>query len=137
VDWLKKVRLQDGRWARFYELSTDRPLFVDSKNVVSYSDTDLLDHYTLKDYFGIPSLLDRVSPNTAGEPNKDEPYWPNAFVQLSDTDLENQVRTYINELDKEGRWIDKDWIKSQTFVDGIFALSYYISKRQGEVKQTP
>lgn len=37
VAWLKSVQLPDGRWARFYEMGTNRPIFAGRDGVVRYS----------------------------------------------------------------------------------------------------
>lgn len=37
VAWLQRVRLADGRWARFYELKTNRPIFSGRDGVVRYT----------------------------------------------------------------------------------------------------
>jgi hypothetical protein len=132
--WLRKVRLEDGRWARFFELVTDRPLFVTSKNVVSYSDVDLLDHYNLKDFFGIPRVLDLADRMLVGGPDDARPYWPDPSDQWSDSRLEDSVRSYVGRLDSDGRWIDDGWIKSETFVEAIFTLSRYVISRQGQTR---
>ena len=34
--WLRRVRLPDGRWARFYELETNRPVFSGRDGVIRY-----------------------------------------------------------------------------------------------------
>lgn len=36
VAWLRQVRLPDGRWARFYEFGTNRPVFAGRDGVVRY-----------------------------------------------------------------------------------------------------
>ena len=36
VAWLRQARLPDGRWARFYELGTNRPIFSGRDGVVRY-----------------------------------------------------------------------------------------------------
>ena len=36
VAWLERSRLPDGRWARFYELTTNRPIFSGRDGVVRY-----------------------------------------------------------------------------------------------------
>jgi PelA/Pel-15E family pectate lyase len=36
VTWLRRVRLSDGRWARFYELETNRPIFSGRDGVIRY-----------------------------------------------------------------------------------------------------
>ena len=37
VAWLQRVRLPDGRWARFYEIHTNRPIFSGRDGIVRYS----------------------------------------------------------------------------------------------------
>ena len=34
VEWLEKVRLEDGRWAMFYQLGTNRPIFAGRDAVI-------------------------------------------------------------------------------------------------------
>ena len=36
VDWLRTARLPDGRWARFYELGTNRPIFSGRDGIIRY-----------------------------------------------------------------------------------------------------
>ena len=36
VAWLRAVRLPDGRWARFYEFGTNRPVFAGRDGIVRY-----------------------------------------------------------------------------------------------------
>jgi hypothetical protein len=124
-DWLRKVRLPDGRWARFYELGTDKPLYVDMKNKVTYSDAELLDHYTLKSEFFVPSALDALD---AARKGVKPPFvaWPSAADDLSQDDLAETVAEQIAAQDKEGRWVEDGWIDSQTFVDTIFEFARYL-----------
>jgi len=48
--WYRRSRLPNGRWARFYELKTNRPLYFTSDHRttyrLTYSDHDLPDHYS-------------------------------------------------------------------------------------------
>ena len=36
VAWLRAVRLPDGRWARFYQIGTNRPIFSGRDGVIKY-----------------------------------------------------------------------------------------------------
>jgi hypothetical protein len=36
VVWLRAVRLPDGRWARFYQIGTNRPIFSGRDGVIKY-----------------------------------------------------------------------------------------------------
>ena len=59
VAWLERSRLPDGDWARFYELDTNRPLYMNSTYELTYSDLDTPRHYGFKGQIGIPEALAR------------------------------------------------------------------------------
>jgi len=48
VAYLRRSRLSDGRLARFYELRTNRPLYLTKDYQVTFSDADLPTHYAFK-----------------------------------------------------------------------------------------
>ena len=37
VEWFERARRDDGSWARFYELGTDRPIYGDRDGEVHYT----------------------------------------------------------------------------------------------------
>jgi hypothetical protein len=126
--WLKTTRLSDGTWSRFYELGTNKPLYVDENNGVSYSDAGLLSHYALKGTFDIPEVLGREESMAAGGADKLRPIWPDETDDWSDSELETQVRKLIEQQDDQGRWLRDGWIKSADFVEAMFALARYRDK---------
>ncbi len=49
LDWYKRSVLPDGRWARFYELKTNRPLYFTRDTYwLTYSDADMPTHYSFQ-----------------------------------------------------------------------------------------
>ncbi len=40
-EWLEKVRLEDGRWALFYEIGTNRPIFVGRDRIIRYNFSEI------------------------------------------------------------------------------------------------
>lgn len=40
-EWLEKVRLEDGRWALFYEIGTDRAIFAGRDGIVRYDFSEI------------------------------------------------------------------------------------------------
>lgn len=56
LNYLKRSRLPDGRLARFYELGTNKPLFLTKKYELTYQDDDLPTHYG----FIVSSRLDSI-----------------------------------------------------------------------------
>jgi Pectic acid lyase len=129
--WLKSVQLPDGRWARFYELRTSKPLYINSENKVTYSDTDLLDHYTLKSTFGIPAVLGAVeqSSSNAGFASVD---WWSDTAELPEQALREKIGSLLQTQDAEGRWVEDGYIHSAIFVDAIFAMARYLDIAQAK-----
>lgn len=61
--WYKRSRLPDGKWARFYELKTNRPLYFtsDSRTTyrLTYSNKDAPDHYCFETSGWYPTRVER------------------------------------------------------------------------------
>ncbi|MEZ6091943.1 MAG: pectate lyase [Pirellulaceae bacterium] len=135
--WLQQSRLPDGRIARYYELKTNRPLYMQrdgKKYELTYSDARLPDHYgwkteseieTLRNDFG--RLSSNLNAKTSWQP--DPPSW-------------NEVQAMIKQLDEQGRWIsvyrgerlvgqpkmpmNGPYLSSETFSNNISAISRYL-----------
>lgn len=100
VKYLESSLLPDGRLSRYYEIETNKPLYMQrdgKKYSLTHDDSDLPDHYGWKN----PTRLDRIKQayraHLAGE-SVDEtlaPATPDAKT----------VARLIGELDAEGRWI--------------------------------
>jgi PelA/Pel-15E family pectate lyase len=57
IDYLQRgCLLPDGKLARFYELKSNRPLYMDAKYQLTYDDSDVPSHYSWK----VSSQLDRI-----------------------------------------------------------------------------
>jgi PelA/Pel-15E family pectate lyase len=98
--YLKKTRLPDGRLARYYELKTNRPLYMSRRGdeySLTYDDSQLPDHYGWK----VASRLDAIEADysalAAGrEPKSKEPSPP---------ELRCEVTEIIETQDDKGRWL--------------------------------
>ncbi len=119
-EWLQSVRLPDGDWARFYELATNRPLYVDNDEKLTYEPFNLLDHYSMKSQADIPvalAYLDAADKQAVGRP-----LWTSPMDDLPEDQLESRARELVDTADTEGRWVENGWIKSATFVDAVFLV---------------
>jgi len=104
IAYLKRSRLADGRLARYYELRTNRPLYMKRRGKVytlTYSDDDLPSHYAFK----VNSKLDAIEREYLklkkhGPPPRGEPTRP----KLSRS-LEQKARAVLAQLDEQGRWV--------------------------------
>jgi hypothetical protein len=135
VAYLKKSRLPDGRMARYYELQTNRPLYMNRKGqdyFLTFDDTDLPAHYGWKQQTEIDELEKDFAGAQAGRPR--------AIQMRSAAELEKQVRQIVGELDEQGRWIvtysgdrnGHDLVGQPSFKPGFRFLSSTVFNRNVE-----
>ena len=87
--YLRKSRLPDGRLARFYELKTNRPLYMDAAYQLTFDPSAAPAHYGWTQ----PSRLDGIEKQlTAAPPKRSRP-------------TEAEVRRVVSALDADGRWV--------------------------------
>lgn len=91
--WLKRSRLKDGRLARYYELKTNRPLYMTDDYKLTHDDSNVPDHYGWKNESQIEELEQAWHAARDGKPVNPEP-------AVNETD----VRLILKTLDDRGRW---------------------------------
>ena len=96
--YLKKSQLKDGRLARYYELQTNKPLFMTKDYKLTYSDDDVPDHYGWK----VDSRLEAIERDYAAAVKGASGQKPVASGQSPSDD---EVRKIIAGLDDQGRWL--------------------------------
>jgi PelA/Pel-15E family pectate lyase len=98
--FLKKSLLPDGRLARYYEMKTNRPLYMNRANgeyFLTFDDKDLPDHYGWKVDSRLKSIEAEYNALASnGKSLKSEP---------STAELREQAKKIASSLDAEGRWI--------------------------------
>ena len=93
--YLKKSLLPDGQLARFYELKTNNPLYMDRNYQLTFDDSDVPTHYGWKGKSRLAAIEKRYDELAAGKSRPDAPRTVNA----------DEVRKIIDALDQEGRWV--------------------------------
>ncbi|MBA2114404.1 pectate lyase [Bremerella alba] len=135
VKYLEASMLPDGQLARYYELQTNRPLYMNRNGkdyFLTYDDKNLPDHYGWKTGQKLEHLKNEYrklisSPKSRRASRKVSP---------------DQVKPILASLDDQGRWITTfeeeklvgdqrfrpgdQYISSQTFAKNIEALSGYL-----------
>jgi PelA/Pel-15E family pectate lyase len=99
LDYLRASRLPDGRLARYYELQTNRPLYMQRRGgayVLTYEDRDLPDHYGWK----VESALEAIAAEYEAV-RKGEGRSPRSEL----AELARQVEAICDALDDQGRWV--------------------------------
>lgn len=141
IAYLRRSRLPDGRLARYYELGTNRPLYMHRRGKVyslTHDDSRLPDHYGWK----CASRLDEIEARYARlRANRHPPE-----DRRSERSEGEHVQSIIDELDSQGRWIStfqgeplvgdqkfrpgQQYISSAVFSDNMEALSEYLMSRR-------
>jgi hypothetical protein len=135
VEWLKRSRLPDGSWARFYELKTNKPLYFTMQYELVYTDNDLPTHYSFKNRSAaeIPEYVERVK--AEGREKllaRQNAKRTDAERMRAARSLEPRVRDILAAMDARGRWVDGGQIRSQTFVRNVETLAEYLAAVKGK-----
>ncbi|MCI0747228.1 MAG: hypothetical protein L0Y58_17630 [Verrucomicrobia subdivision 3 bacterium] len=139
IEWLERSQIAPRKWARFYELGSNKPLYFTKDYQLVYTDDDLPTHYAFQGEFRIPAAIafyERVRQGRGSvESLKREPL--NRFNDLTIQRLnalspspgpsEARVREIISTLDPKGRWIAKGRIESRVFIANVNALCDYLT----------
>lgn len=135
LDWLKRSQLPDGRLARYYELGSNKPLYMTVDYQLTYSDADVPRHYSWK----TESRVDALAQTFQAAKTRTTTPPPTAAVS------EAQVVAILGELDGDGRWVSTfggdslvgqpkfapgtKFIAAEVFNRNLEALSDYVSAR--------
>jgi hypothetical protein len=131
--WLEASPLADGRWARFYELRTNRPLYMTSEYRLTHEDSDTPRHYSFKGVFDVPRTLERYRSLAGGDAvTSAVRAGDDAAPALADR-LAPDVARVVAALDEHGRWLEDGMINSATFVANVDLLARYVAATNGEV----
>jgi PelA/Pel-15E family pectate lyase len=98
LKWLDKSKLRDNTLARYYELKTNRPLYMEregEKYALTYDDRNLPDHYGWKTVSRIPLLRQQYGEAKSGK---------TAIEPLPLDRLTKEVASVVSAIDDQGRW---------------------------------
>jgi len=131
IAWLEKSKLPDGRWARFYELGTNKPLYCKAGTYeITFDDSDLPDHYgfkieekLIKDIKAIKTIL--ATPREELLRKKAPPTEPKKWASRAKGQAA-KVNVALKSADKKGAWLKDDLIDSHEFVSHFKAMCGYV-----------
>jgi PelA/Pel-15E family pectate lyase len=86
--YYRKLLLPDGRVARYYELKTDKPLYMDAQYQLTYDDAAAPSHYGWKQ----AARFDEIEKELQAPPKAAPP-------------TEAEMRKIVAALDDQGRWV--------------------------------
>lgn len=135
LEYFKRSVLPDGRLARYYELRTNRPLYMDKSYRLTYDDSNVPGHYGWKQPSRLAEIEKAYEEALRGVPRESE----GKARHVS----EQEVRRVVGELDEQGRWISVyqgerlvgqpefrigyRYISSEVFSRNVELLSRYIA----------
>lgn len=132
LKFYQKNLLEDGRVARFYELTTSKPLYMDGAYRLTYDDSAAPAHYGWKQPAGFAQIEKEYAAVRTGMP-------PAKSGPVSAA----RVREIVQALDAEGRWISTyagehlvgqpkfapgfKYVSSEVFARNVEMLSQYLA----------
>lgn len=130
IDWLERSKMEDGGWARFYELGTNKPLYVNLDKEVVYEFVNIRPGYSWKANYASSAIRLYEKVKSMGR----EKYLAERDAPLTDESrrnrlagLESRVRDVIANQDAQGRWVSDGKISCSTFNRNVRLLSDYIA----------
>jgi len=130
IDWLERSKLEDGSWARFYELDTNKPLYVNLDKEVVYEFVNIRPGYSWRANYASSAIRLYEKVKSMGR----EKYLAERDAPQTDesrrsrlADMESRVRDVIARQDDQGRWVSGGKISCSTFNRNVRTLSDYIA----------
>ncbi|HOE10506.1 MAG TPA: pectate lyase [bacterium] len=128
IAWLEKSQIEPGVWARFYEIGTNRPIYVNKNREIVYEQVDLRPNYDWTVNYGVSAIENYRKLTELGR---------NAYLRQRDSmtpdqekarfeSLENQLGGVIASLRADGFWVRDGQISCGEFVHNANLLCEYI-----------
>ncbi len=128
--WFERSQIAPDRWARFYELATNKPLYFTRKYELVYTDTDLPTHYSFQGGYGLRNFAryyEAVKKAGYEATRRDREREPTPEQQQARAKaLAPRVEEILAGLDEQGRWVGKGRIECGTFIRNVTTLSDYL-----------
>ena len=134
ISYLRRSTLPDGRLARFYEMQTNRPLYVNRRYQLTYSDADTLSHYRYK----TGNYLDKLERQLQNVRSRSE-----AHDEEPATLDPSEVRRILQSQNADGGWVERTKIDGEsghvirlsTFLDNFELLTEYVAQQNALAEQ--
>jgi hypothetical protein len=125
VAWLKRVQLAPNRWARLYELGTNKPLYGDRDGKIHYTLAEISEErqrgYAWEGSFGLPEVIAHYE---AVRSQGREHYLAARKVrEVGPRPSSQEIARILSQQDAMGRWLTGGWIDMRRFVANIEALA--------------
>lgn len=132
--WYRESRLPNGKWARFYELQTNKPLyFVKGTYELTHDDSNVPTHYSFQGNYGESTI--RYCEDMTKRPRQSilaERKGTRTPAQWREQakKLEGDVKNILARLDDQGRWVESGKIQVATFNKNLIRLADHLEAVQ-------
>ncbi|UCH34189.1 MAG: hypothetical protein JSV65_16865 [Armatimonadota bacterium] len=131
IAWLRDSRRSDGTWARFYELETNRPIYVNMKREIVYEFVDIRPGYSWHGEYGVAAAIrryEKVSSQGRAAYLAEQQRAPTQQEVAERTEsLAARTKTVIEAQDERGRWVSDGRVNCRDFIRNLGTLSDYIA----------
>ena len=131
IDWLERSKIGPDKWARLYELGTNKPIYGDRDGKVHYTLEEISrerrSSYSWRGDYKIPATIARYREAAEAKPSAPEkPASPGKPEALAPA-----VQDALGALDAQGRWLKNDMIQTKAFVRSANLLCDYLERTKG------
>jgi PelA/Pel-15E family pectate lyase len=137
LEWLQASRLENGKWARFHEVGTNKPLYVNlQREVVNVFDDTIRPGYSWQGEYGIPGLVEtyeRLKRDVADGTVKwtiPPPPVENPTAEANQAEarrLAPAAQELCETLNAEGNWVrDDGWFYMEDLNRNLRVLARYL-----------
>ena len=130
IAWYRRSRIDATRWARFYELHTNRPLYFTKDYKLVYTDDDLPTHYSFQSPYGVESALGYAERALSEGRSRLLAERRPRRAAIRTRSRAPRVRAIVNALDDQGRWVEAGKINMRTFVANLNSLANYLESNR-------
>lgn len=140
IAWYKRSELtgaDKGLWARFYELGTNRPIYMTKDYKLTYDGSDTPTHYSFKGKFYPTAPITRYEEISAKgvaqylSDHETRPLTASARAKRI-AELEPKVTKILKGQDEKGRWIRENLVVMNDFERNLDTLSEYVGLVRSE-----
>jgi hypothetical protein len=128
VAWLKRSQIGTDRWARYYELETNKPIYGDRDGKIHYTVQELSEErqrgYAWEGSFGIPETIAHYEAVRAE--GRENFLKKQKHQTVRGTPSPRNVANILSVQDSQGRWLTNDQIEMRRFIANMRALTNYL-----------
>jgi hypothetical protein len=128
VAWLKRSEIGPDRWARYYELETNKPIYGDRDGKIHHTLSEISEErqhgYAWQGSFGIPQAIAYYE--TVRAEGREKFLAQQRKKEAMRKPSQSEITRILAEQDAEGRWLANSWIDTRRFIANMQGLAEYL-----------